>query len=312
MECTINWLPDSGMAFAAETGSGHLLTMDGAPDGGGRNLAPRPMETLLAGAGACTAYDVVLILKRGRQDVRGCEVKLRPSAPTPTPRCSPRSTALHGARPQVARGGGGACHRAVAREVLFGHHHAGQDRRHHDQPRPSWRPERTVRARGRCGSSPARPRISQRTGAGSAAPPAASASSAWRASSSFICATTARDSASGRQALQVAGQVGLDLAFGLDHETQADAVAGPAGQQADRKGAGVPQRVQQAGAVAQFIQARSVQARWSVSSRPAATIWARSSGVRASAPARRTGPARRPRRHGSRASARPTACARRG
>ena len=66
MECKIHWVP----------GSGHQLTMDGAPDGGGRNLAPRPMETLLAGAGACTAYDVVLILKRGRQDVRGCSVKL--------------------------------------------------------------------------------------------------------------------------------------------------------------------------------------------------------------------------------------------
>ncbi|HEY2978363.1 MAG: OsmC family protein [Betaproteobacteria bacterium] len=76
MECTINWLARDGMAFVAETGSGHLLTMDGAPDGGGRNLAPRPMETLLAGAGACTAYDVVLILKRGRHDIRGCRVKV--------------------------------------------------------------------------------------------------------------------------------------------------------------------------------------------------------------------------------------------
>lgn len=77
MECTIHWVPGSGMGFVAETGSGHLLTMDGAPDGGGRNLAPRPMETLLAGAGACTAYDVVLILKRGRHDVTGCEVKVQ-------------------------------------------------------------------------------------------------------------------------------------------------------------------------------------------------------------------------------------------
>lgn len=76
MECTINWVAASGMAFVAETGSGHLLTMDGAPDGGGRNLAPRPMETLLAGAGGCTAYDVVLILKRGRHDVTGCELKI--------------------------------------------------------------------------------------------------------------------------------------------------------------------------------------------------------------------------------------------
>jgi len=76
MECTVDWVPTSGMAFVAETGSGHLLTMDGAPDGGGRNLAPRPMETFLAGAGACAAYDVVLILQRGRHAVSGCRVKL--------------------------------------------------------------------------------------------------------------------------------------------------------------------------------------------------------------------------------------------
>ena len=76
MECTINWMPGTGMGFVAETGSGHFLTMDGAPDGGGRNLAPRPMETVLAGTGGCTAYDVVLILKRGRHDVTGCQVKV--------------------------------------------------------------------------------------------------------------------------------------------------------------------------------------------------------------------------------------------
>ncbi|MBP6898972.1 MAG: OsmC family protein [Burkholderiaceae bacterium] len=76
MECTIHWVPGSGMGFMAETGSGHVLAMDGAPDGGGRNLAPRPMETLLAGAGGCTAYDVVLILKRGRHEVSGCQVKM--------------------------------------------------------------------------------------------------------------------------------------------------------------------------------------------------------------------------------------------
>jgi putative redox protein len=69
------------MGFVAETGSGHTLVMDGAPDAvkpenGGLNLAPRPLETLLAGTGGCTAYDVVLILKRGRHDVRGCTVKL--------------------------------------------------------------------------------------------------------------------------------------------------------------------------------------------------------------------------------------------
>jgi putative redox protein len=69
------------MGFVAETGSGHSLVMDGAPDAdkpenGGLNLAPRPLETVLAGTGGCTAYDVVLILKRGRFDVRGCSVKL--------------------------------------------------------------------------------------------------------------------------------------------------------------------------------------------------------------------------------------------
>jgi putative redox protein len=76
MECTVNWVPAMGMGFVAETGSGHVLTMDGAPDGGGRDLAPRPMETVLAGTGGCTAYDVVLILKRGRHDVRGCQVRV--------------------------------------------------------------------------------------------------------------------------------------------------------------------------------------------------------------------------------------------
>ncbi|MBE7417277.1 MAG: OsmC family protein [Ideonella sp.] len=77
MECNVHWVRDAGMAFVAETGSGHLLTMDASPAGGGRDLAPRPMETVLAGAGGCTAYDVVTILRRGRHDVRGCSVKLR-------------------------------------------------------------------------------------------------------------------------------------------------------------------------------------------------------------------------------------------
>jgi putative redox protein len=76
MECTVHWLPGSGMGLVAETGSGHTLVMDGAPEGGGRNLAPRPMETLLVGAAGCTAYDVVLILQRGRQAISGCQVKV--------------------------------------------------------------------------------------------------------------------------------------------------------------------------------------------------------------------------------------------
>lgn len=76
MECKVTWMGNDGMSFVAQTGSGHLVAMDGAPEGGGHNLAPRPMEMVLLGTGGCTAYDVVLILKRGRHDVRGCSVTL--------------------------------------------------------------------------------------------------------------------------------------------------------------------------------------------------------------------------------------------
>ena len=76
MNCTVRW-SGSGMSFVAETGSNHLVTMDGAPEGGGRNLAPRPMEVMLAGAGGCTAYDVMVILKKNGQQASGCEVRLQ-------------------------------------------------------------------------------------------------------------------------------------------------------------------------------------------------------------------------------------------
>jgi putative redox protein len=74
MECTVRW--HEGMSFIAETGSGHLVAMDGAPEAGGRNLAPRPMELLLAGAGGCTSFDVIMILRKGRQDIVDCAVKI--------------------------------------------------------------------------------------------------------------------------------------------------------------------------------------------------------------------------------------------
>ena len=76
MECTVRWI-DGGMSFLAETGSNHVVLMDGAPEAGGRNLAPRPMELLLAGTGGCTAFDVVMILKKGRHAISGCEVSLK-------------------------------------------------------------------------------------------------------------------------------------------------------------------------------------------------------------------------------------------
>lgn len=115
MECTIHWVPDSGMAMLAETGSGHLLTMDGAPEGGGRNLAPRPMETLLAGAGGCTAYDVVLILKRGRHQVTGCTVQMKAERATTDPKVFTHLN-LH-----FIVTGKGLAEAAVARAVALSH-----------------------------------------------------------------------------------------------------------------------------------------------------------------------------------------------
>ena len=72
MKARVKWLEQ--VSFVAESGSGHAVVVDGAPDAGGRNLGMRPMELVLAGAAACTAFDVVWILKRARQPVRDCIV----------------------------------------------------------------------------------------------------------------------------------------------------------------------------------------------------------------------------------------------
>src|SRR3990170_8853443 len=77
VDCRVKWVGTEGMSFIAETESGHAFVMDGAPEGGGCNLGPRPMETVLAGTGGCTAYDVVVILKKSKQQVTGCEVQLQ-------------------------------------------------------------------------------------------------------------------------------------------------------------------------------------------------------------------------------------------
>lgn len=76
MQCTVEWNGPDGMVFVSKTGSGHIVAMDGAPEGGGNNLAPRPMELMLSGAAACTAYDVVLILQRGRHQILRCSVNI--------------------------------------------------------------------------------------------------------------------------------------------------------------------------------------------------------------------------------------------
>ncbi|HWQ40012.1 MAG TPA: OsmC family protein [Burkholderiales bacterium] len=74
MKVRVKWIEN--VAFMGETESGHAFVMDGSAEGGGRNLGPRPMEVVLTGTGGCTAYDVVTILRKARQDVRDCHVEL--------------------------------------------------------------------------------------------------------------------------------------------------------------------------------------------------------------------------------------------
>ena len=74
MKARVKWVQD--MTFLGESGSGHSVVMDGAPEDGGRNLGVRPMEMLLLGMGGCTAFDVVLILKKARQPITDCVVEL--------------------------------------------------------------------------------------------------------------------------------------------------------------------------------------------------------------------------------------------
>lgn len=74
MKARVKWV--EGKTFVAESGSGHAIVIDGPPDHGGRNLGPRPMETVLMGLGACSAFDVVSILEKARQRVTGCHVDL--------------------------------------------------------------------------------------------------------------------------------------------------------------------------------------------------------------------------------------------
>ena len=143
MECTVSWTGNSGtrsgMGFIAETGSGHVVAMDGAPDAakpenGGQNLAPRPMELLLAGTGGCTAYDVVLILKRGRHNVQGCSVKISSERATEDPKVFTKINmhfTVTGKACQHQCGRARHCHEP--RQILLGQHHAGQNGRNHHQ-----------------------------------------------------------------------------------------------------------------------------------------------------------------------------------
>jgi putative redox protein len=74
MKCRIKWLDH--MSFVGESGSGHSVVMDGAPEAGGRDLGIRPLEMMLLGLGGCTAFDVVSILHKSRQQISDCEVEI--------------------------------------------------------------------------------------------------------------------------------------------------------------------------------------------------------------------------------------------
>ena len=76
MKARIQWMGQDSMAFVAESGSGHAIVVDGPPDAGGRNIGPRPMELMLMSLGACSTFDVVLILKRSRQAIQDCVVEI--------------------------------------------------------------------------------------------------------------------------------------------------------------------------------------------------------------------------------------------
>jgi putative redox protein len=74
MKAKVTWI--NGRAFLGESGSGHAIVMDGAPENGGRNIGVRPMEMMLLGLGGCTAFDVVMILEKAREKITGCEIEL--------------------------------------------------------------------------------------------------------------------------------------------------------------------------------------------------------------------------------------------
>ena len=84
MKARVKWL--DGRAFVGESGSGHAVVMDGAPDAGGRNIGVRPMEMLLLGLGGCTAFDVVMILEKSREKITSCEVELEAERATEDPK----------------------------------------------------------------------------------------------------------------------------------------------------------------------------------------------------------------------------------
>ncbi|GLS05318.1 peroxiredoxin [Chitiniphilus shinanonensis] len=84
MKVRLKWVEE--VSFLAQSESGHAVLMDGPPEGGGRNLGPRPMEMVLMGTAGCATYDVIHILKKGRADVRDCVVNVDAERATEDPK----------------------------------------------------------------------------------------------------------------------------------------------------------------------------------------------------------------------------------
>ena len=130
MKARVSWV--EGMMFTGESGSGHAIVMDGAPENGGRNVGIRPMELMLLGLAGCTAFDVVLILKRGREPITDCVVEVEAE------RAAHGSEGLYGnsshippLRTGLIAGKGGTCYPVVQGKVLLRIHHARTGRGHH-------------------------------------------------------------------------------------------------------------------------------------------------------------------------------------
>ena len=122
--------------FVGESGSGHSVVMDGAPDAGGRNLGVRPMEMLLLGLGGCTAFDVVLILKRGREQVTDCVVDMDAERAETDPKVFTKiAMRYHRQRPRPRSEESRARGELVRGEILLGDRDAGEDRADHARDR---------------------------------------------------------------------------------------------------------------------------------------------------------------------------------
>ncbi len=126
MKARIKWVEE--VSFLGETESGHAVLMDGPPTGGGRNLGPRPMEMLLIGTGACTAYDVVTILKKSRQKITDCVVDIQSDRADTDPKVFTKyPPAFRGDRQGPQARTSRTRHQPVSREILLGFDHDGQD-----------------------------------------------------------------------------------------------------------------------------------------------------------------------------------------